>query len=93
MMNGQVVDSVCDRLAEVILSDASRAERDRLQTACRLIFGRPAASEECAEWTAFLDLYQSASSSAGEGRERRRHLAWKGLCRALLSSNEFIYVN
>jgi hypothetical protein len=93
MMNGQVVELVCDRLAEVILSGASRADQDRLQEACRRIFGRPAASEECAEWTAFLDLYQAASSSAGEGRERRRHLAWKGLCRALLSSNEFIYVN
>jgi hypothetical protein len=92
-MNGQVVELVCDRLAEVILSGASRADQDRLQEACRRIFGRPAASEECAEWTAFLDLYQAASSSAGEGRERRIHLAWKGLCRALLSSNEFVYVN
>ncbi len=93
MMNGQVVESVCDRLAEVILNDASRTDRDRLQEACRRVFGRPATPEECAEWTTFLDRYQAAPSLAGEGRERRTKLAWMGLCRALLSSNEFVYVN
>ncbi len=42
-MNGQIVERVSGRLAEVVLSDACRTERDRLQEACRRIFGRPAA--------------------------------------------------
>ncbi len=83
MMNGQIVERVCDRLAEVILSDASRTDQDRLQEACRRIFGRPAAPEECSEWTTFLDDYQAAASLAGESRERRRRLAWKGLVQGL----------
>ena len=93
MMNGQVVESVCDRLAELVLNDRSRTDQDRLQELCRRILGRSATAAERAEWAAFLDLYQAADSLAGEGRERRTHLAWKGLCRALFSSNEFVYIN
>jgi hypothetical protein len=93
MMNGQIVERACERLAEVLLSDASHTEEDRLQQACRRILGRPAAPPECSEWTSFLERYQAAASLAGASRERRRRLAWKGLCRALLSSDEFVYVD
>jgi mono/diheme cytochrome c family protein len=93
MMNGQIVERVSRRLAEVLLSDASRTDRDRLQEACARIFGRPAVPVELSEWESFLGRYQSAASLAGENAERRRLLAWQGLCRALLSSNEFVYVN
>jgi hypothetical protein len=93
MMNGQIVERVSRRLAEVLLSDANRTESDRLQEACRRIFGRPAAPVELSEWESFLGRYQAAASLAGTRPERRRRLAWQGLCRALLSSNEFVYVN
>jgi len=93
MMNGQIVERVSGRLAEVLLNDANRTESDRLQEACRRIFGRPAARGELSEWESFLGRYQSAAALTGESPERRRRLAWQGLCRALLSSNEFVYVN
>jgi hypothetical protein len=93
MMNGQIVEQSCERLAEILLSDASLTEDERLREACQRILARPAAPAECAEWRSFLERYQRAASLAGETPQRRRLLAWRGLCRALLSSNEFVYVN
>ena len=31
MMNGSIVEQACDRLAEAILSDAGRADRERMR--------------------------------------------------------------
>jgi Protein of unknown function (DUF1549)/Protein of unknown function (DUF1553)/Planctomycete cytochrome C len=69
------------------------SDRDRLDRACRRILGRPAAEDELSRWEVFLARYQAARSLANESPDRRRRLAWQGFCRALLSSNEFVYVN
>jgi hypothetical protein len=92
MMNGQIVGRASEHLADSLLSDAGMSDCDRLQRACQRILGRPVRPEEVSEWESFLGRYQSAASLAGEPPERRRRLAWQGLCRALLSSNEFVYV-
>jgi hypothetical protein len=93
MMNGAVVDQACDRLAAIVLREPSLADADRIQQACQKILGRPATMEECADWRSFLTQYQAAASVAGERPAVRRRVAWKGLCRALVSSNEFVYVD
>jgi hypothetical protein len=93
MMNGKIVNQAAVRLADGLLRDTRIDDRERLQRACVRVFGRPAEPGELAEWGSFLDRYQAAASLAGESAERRRSLAWQGLCRALLSSNEFVYVN
>jgi hypothetical protein len=92
MMNGPIMRSASEHLAGILLSDANLSDRDRLQRAGRLIFGRPAEADELSAWESFLRRYQSAASLATESPERRRDLAWQGLARALLSSNEFVYV-
>jgi hypothetical protein len=92
MMNSQIMEQVSQRLAELLLSDSNRALSERLQEMCRRILGRPAEPGELSEWASFLGSYQSAAALAGESPERRRRLAWQGLCRAVLSSNEFVYV-
>jgi hypothetical protein len=93
MMNGQIALQASRRLAEVLFYDSTRTETDRLQEAARRILARPAAAGEIAEWKLFLTRYQSAPSLAGERAESRARLASQGLCRALLSSNEFVYVD
>jgi hypothetical protein len=93
MMNGKLVEHASERLSESLLTDGQIGDCERLDRACRRILGRPAAPEERSQWEAFLSRYQAARSLAGESPERRRRLAWQGLCRALLSSNEFLYVN
>ncbi len=93
MMNGPIVGRASEHLAEMLLDEAGLGDRDRLQLACRRILGRPAVPDELARWESFLLRYQSAASLAGEGAEVRRRMSWQGLCRALLSSNEFVYVD
>ena len=93
MMNATIVAQACERLAEILLNENAMSDRDRLDRACRRILGRPARPDELALWEAFLARYQAARSLAGETPDQRRRSAWRGLCRALLSSNEFIYVD
>ena len=92
MMNGPLMRSCPERLADLLLSEPSATDSDRMQDASLRVLGRPAADDELAEWASFLDRYQAAVS-AGEDPASRRRLAWQGFCRALLSSNEFIYMN
>jgi hypothetical protein len=93
MMNGEIVNRAAARLAEALLGASAMSDRERLDRACRLLFGRPAAPGESSRWEAFLSRYQEARSLESEAPARRRRLAWQGLCRALLSSNEFIYIH
>jgi hypothetical protein len=92
MMNGQLMKRAAERLAENLLSVTDLNDRGRLELACRRVFGRPPGPDELLDWESFLEHYRSAAS-AGESPERCRRLAWEGLCRAWLSSNEFVYVN
>jgi hypothetical protein len=92
MMNDDLVRRVTEHLADRCLRD-ELPEHERLGRACLLIYGRPALNEEILDWRDFLKRYESAPSLANEPVERRRRLAWQGLCRAMLASNEFVYVN
>jgi hypothetical protein len=91
MMNGKIVHHTAERLAETLLDEGAASDRERIDRACRRILGRPAAPDESSHWEAFLARYQATRSLSSETPGRRRRLAWQGLCRALLSSNEFIY--
>jgi len=93
MMNGRLMGEASQHLARLLLFDSSLSDRDRLELACRRVLGRSAAADELAEWESFLARYQSAASLAAESPEVRRRLAWQGFCRALLGSNEFVYIN
>ena len=94
LMNGPIVERACDRLAEAILSDASRVDRERMTelTAGGSSVG-PRNPTNVRSGRRSLIGIRPRASLAGESPEQRRRLAWKGLCRALLSSNEFVYVN
>jgi hypothetical protein len=93
MMNGQLMKRATERLAESLLSGRDLDDRGRLEFACRRVFGRSPVTDELSEWESFLARYRSAAAAAGENPERCRRLAWEGLCRTLLSSNEFVYAN
>jgi mono/diheme cytochrome c family protein len=92
MLNGRLVEQAAKRLSELLLHDASLTDRDRMQRASQQVLARNADEVELTIWERFLTNYQQASAFSAENGETRRALAWEGLCRALLSSNEFIYV-
>jgi hypothetical protein len=93
MMNAPIVARASEALAASLLNQSHMDDRDRLDLACQRILGRPATVQETSRWETFLSRYQAAPSMAAERPETRRRLAWQGLCRALLSSNELIYVH
>ena len=84
MMNGELMDRASRRFAERLTREAPGDEAARIGLAHEIAYGRPAETEEIDNWSGFLDRYESASGS--------RPSAWRGLCRVLLSSNEFLYV-
>jgi hypothetical protein len=93
MMNSSLMAEAAKHLARSILSNPGLDDCDRLELASRRVLGRPATALELASWSSFLGRYQSAASIAQESPDARRRLAWQGLCRALLSSNEFVYID
>ncbi|WP_165223431.1 PSD1 and planctomycete cytochrome C domain-containing protein [Aquisphaera insulae] len=92
LMNGPLMKSAPAQLARALLDRAGIADEDRLRDLCLRLFARPAGEDELRGWEAFLRRYQDARSLASEKPEDRRNLAWQGLCRALMSSNEFLYI-
>ncbi len=93
LMNGTIVDMASDHLAANFANDQSRPLQERLNDLCRQVLGRDMRGDEFTLWNDFLARYEHAAARAGEPEERQARLAWKGLSRALLSSNEFVYVD
>jgi hypothetical protein len=92
MMNGSLVQQAARSLSELLLNDTSCTDRNRMQILSQCLFGRTASADELAAWEQFLVRFQQVPSVIAEAVELRRGLAWEGLCHALLSSNEFIYI-
>jgi len=93
LLNAPIVAQSAAHLAESISGLPERTTQDRLQALCQQLFSRPANEDEIVLWQTFLNRYETAESLAGETLDLRRLAAWQGLCKALLSSNDFVYVN
>jgi hypothetical protein len=84
MMNSPIVTECAERFAERVMHSATGTE-ERLKFAVALSYGRPLDNEEKEWFLQFLDRGQK-DGGAATGR-----VAWRLLCQALFSSNEFIY--
>jgi dsDNA-binding SOS-regulon protein len=82
MMNGEFVASRAANLAARLRADGTLDDRGRLGRAHMAVFGRPAADPFLREAAAYLERFPGPD----------RALAWTSLCRALISSNDFLYV-
>jgi hypothetical protein len=92
MMNSRLVEASSETLAVRLLDDQRLSVRDRINRACESILGRPAEPDEIDEWLDFLERFQRRAISSTKPPADRLPMAWARLCRALLSSNEFLYV-
>jgi len=59
-------------------------DSERLRLVYERAYSRPPTEKETQSSLAFLKRYQLSGAS--------RQAAWQGLCRVLLSSNEFVYI-
>ena len=89
MMNGRLMRDAAGRMAEQLLADHSDHSK-RIEAAYQLAYNRSPSSGEIADWRQFLrDYEQALSQTDAKARQRR---IWQAVCRVLLSSNEFVYV-
>jgi hypothetical protein len=78
LMNGKLVTESTRAMALALQSEPSDAAR--LQQAYLRILGRDPRPDEQAAWRPFLDGFDDRLS------------AWQSVCRVLVSSNEFVYI-
>ncbi len=78
LMNGQLVTGATRAMAVALQAEPTDA--DRLARAYHLVLGRPPRQDEHRAWRTFLAGFDEPLS------------AWQSVCRVLLSSNEFVYI-
>ena len=81
LMNAEELHDQCERIA-MRMTAAGRVTAERVDWAYRTIFGRPAREVEIRR----ADEYLAAVG-------RSDHIAWTGYIRAMISSNEFMFVD
>lgn len=92
MMNDPFAHDQARKLAARLLRVRS-AESSRIEQAYRLCFGRAPASEEISRSQQFLTQAKAALREAGTPTEGIELSAWASFSRALLSSNEFLFID
>jgi hypothetical protein len=92
MMNSDIMGESAAALASRLLAEEHSDEAARLQAAYRAILGRSASAADVAKLHPLLDELAAEYAAAGVPEGERAHKAWRSVCRVLLSTNEFIYV-
>ena len=101
MLNSTLVEEQTRAMAEKLVGRTDLDNRQRIELAYSLAYGRPPTDSESARLLAFLDRYHDAlaaseaSGSTGGSADATQQwiLAWQGLCRVIVSSSEFIYLD
>jgi hypothetical protein len=73
------------KFAQRVLNEAADNFKARLQRAFLLAYGRPPETDEVALFAAF--------GASATNRAQTPERLWTAICHALLSSNEFLYVD
>ena len=91
-MNDKFVHAQAAAFAARLLA-APGHDRERIDLACQLAFGRPARSAEIIEALAYLERAGAVLAAPATSPEAGRLAAWSSYARALLGSNEFLFVD
>jgi len=88
MLNSSIVLTATRSQAQAILSRTNLSDSERIRQLYLTCFGRPATVAEISRSLQFLDRFQMAYASTSDPRSN----AWQSLCKSLIASNEFVYV-
>ncbi|MCA9118239.1 MAG: DUF1553 domain-containing protein, partial [Planctomycetaceae bacterium] len=92
MMNSQLVAEGAAGLAEQLLADDSLDETARLARAFEQTLCRSPDSAEQGRFLGFLAEVRQDLATSEVPEDQRELLAWRSVCRVLLASTEFIYL-
>ena len=92
MMNNPFVARQAETLADRIQREAGTDRADQFRLAWRTIAGREPSPPQSARGVAFLETEITALAKSQSPPSNPAHAALTRMCQALLSSNEFLYV-
>lgn len=90
MMNSQIVLKTTKDLAESLLAKTQATDDQRIRDLYLTCYGRPPTSKEIARSLEYLARFEAAYISSKSNTPKLS--AWQSLCKAVVSANEFIYV-
>ncbi|HCO25324.1 MAG TPA: hypothetical protein DIT97_20725 [Gimesia maris] len=93
MMNSKFIMQNTEDFAESILHETHLKESAKVNRIYERIFGRSATEKETAQALAYLKLYRRELADLDLPAEQKELRTWQSLCRALISSNEFLFVD
>jgi hypothetical protein len=94
MMNSQLVAKQMKKLADQLLADDQLSDGDRVRVLFQSAFSRVSTGSETARAIGFVKEYQRRWAVADPDRMAESHQrAWQALCRAIVGTNEFVFVD
>jgi cytochrome c553 len=93
MMNGPVVLTHTRVMAEKLLGRTDLDDAGRVRAAYERALGRPPSGQEIDRALSFLAQVEGTIANRITDPVKRRAFAWQSFCKALIGSNEFIYLN
>jgi hypothetical protein len=90
MMNSDVMNEQSQRLAERLVAEHAGDRTARAKGLYEIALGRSPSEAEIARAVSFVERYPRGTTASGEAASEIP--AWQALCRVILSSNEFLYV-
>lgn len=92
LMNSPYVRMQAEAFADRLLKDHSN-HADRIAWAFELAYGRPATPDEQNGFGAYIKRFQRTAQETLESDDSHERLLWTSIARAILTSNEFFFVD
>jgi hypothetical protein len=92
MMNSQLVSQATRGFAKRLLEAPVADDASRVQSLYERAYARPATTDDVSRALQFVAQYAAAGTARQATPDEARLSAWQALCRAVLSANEFVYI-
>jgi len=93
MLNSELATQASRELAKRLLEEVANSDSERIRRVYELAYGRLPSEVESARVIAFLARYNDALRDDVPEEIERTQRVWEGLSRAILSTNEFVFVD
>ena len=92
MMNSDFIMQQTSDFAEQVLHETHLDRAGKVKLVYERVFSRPASELEVSRALAYLDQYRQELDPLKMKPEEQEQRTWQSLCRVLISSNEFLFV-
>ena len=92
MMNSRIILEQTKYMATSLLGQSELDDAGRVRLAYTQAYSRPASEQDVTRSLDFLRRYEAALAAQHVNSDDRRLRTWQALCRSVLSSNEFLFV-